>query len=209
MNKQQLTTDLLTVIPADKDWTNKSLMALTKAALERLWAEVYDVAEADDTEVDELAPVKGSTVAQKYRIRYAENAAKRGHKAQTVTGKASLNNGDELALLLEDATVTATCFIADQVLNLAHGTTLAKYTTDRIGVVVVNKKTGESKVLKPLNDGMVRMNAGNRIRSWAKKHDDPQAAISEIRQFLGMVADAAADAAADEIAEAIKEELAA
>lgn len=150
MNKQQLVTDLLTVTPADKDWTNKSLMAMTKPHLEELWATIYDT-DGDEPEGDDIEEVDGSRIKQKYRQKYAENAKKHERKAHTATGRNSLNNGDQLAIAMENLLPSEVCDVADDVFKQPKGTHATKY--------------------GHLNEGMRRMNAGNRIRGAVKRNE--------------------------------------
>ncbi len=175
MNKQQLADALVaTKTGIEMGWDADKLMKHTKAELEDL---LSSDSPANDEDATELEATNGSVVPAKYREMY--------RKSKTASGKATLNNGDELALLLGTVDHIVTCQIADQVLNRLSGATLAQYTTEREGVP--HPKTGEP--MKALNNGMVRMNAGNRIRSWAKKHENPEEAMAEITVFLEMVAD--------------------
>ena len=96
------------------------------------------------------AEATASRVPQKYRARYAETAKAAGRKAHTATGKATLNNGDEFALLWEALLPVQACQLADKV------------------VPQPDKQTHATKYAH-LNVGMQRMNAGNRIRGAIKR----------------------------------------
>lgn len=99
----------------------------------------------------------GNKVPDVYRDKYKAIAAATGHKPKSWSGKSTLNNGDTLALRLEQCSPAVVCGMVDTIKEQVSGTTLAKYTTDRLD---------EGK--KPLNRGMVRMNAGNQLRKWLK-----------------------------------------
>lgn len=180
MNKQQ---NISTILSLQTGWNKAQLTSMKAADVTGLLALLETEDWGHDDELDgsiELASIVGSKVKQSYRVKYAQQAKDARHVAKTASGRATLNNGDQLALLLEDATPIQTCHVLDSLLVYLHGTTYAKYTTDRIGQT--HPKTGVA--LKALNDGMVRMNAGNQIRSYCKKATEPAAAIAAIRQIL-------------------------
>lgn len=191
MNKQQRIDEILDM-DTGGTWDKKSLGLLKAARVKELHEQM---ATQQDDEIpldgDELESITGSRVREQYRKKYAEIASSQGRKAHTATGRTSLNNGDELALLLEQATPTQTCELADYCKGLPAGATRAKYTTDRIGQT--HPKTGEP--LKALNDGMVRMNAGNQIRSHCKKAEDTTVAMASMAEMLKSLMDAQADMA--------------
>jgi len=176
MNKQD---NIASILSQDTGWGKAQLTAMSAADVAGLSALLLAEDWGQDAST-ELSPVVGSKVRQAYRTKYAEQAKAAGHVAKTAGGRATLNNGDELALLLESATPTQTCIILDNLLGYVAGQTYAKYTTDRIGQT--HPKTGAE--LKPLNEGMVRMNAGNQVRSYCKKADKPSDAIAVVGAIL-------------------------
>lgn len=206
MNKQQRIDELLAL--NESAITAKELKTMSAREVQELHESVvFDSNDEVDGEYhddvdengnvipedgEELTPVTGSRVKETYRKIYANRAKEQGHVAKTVAGRATLNNGDELALLLEHADPRTICLVCDMTHGYPTGATYFKYTADRIGQT--DPKTGVA--LKALNDGMVRMNAGNRIRSYCKKHEDPQVALSQVKTYLNQIAKEEAEAEA-------------
>lgn len=177
MNKQD---NITSILAQDTGWNKSQLTKMNAKDVAGLSLLLNYEDASNDPEGEPLEATNGSKVQQSYRNKYAEIAKAQGRKATTASGKATLNNGDQLALLLENADHVTTCAIADTLLGLATGTNLALYTTDRIGRT--HPKTGAE--LKALNNGMVRMNAGNKIRSFIKKMDAPEDGIAQVRDMI-------------------------
>ena len=106
-----------------------------KADIEAALAELLD----DESE----ASREMSATLAKYRSRYTVSVAPSGRK--------SLNNGDEIAEILEGRDAKEVLVIAEQLLGLEAGELQVKY--------------------ERLNVGQKRMNGGNRIRSAIKRGD--------------------------------------
>ena len=138
---------------------------LTKTALRKLpkdeLVKQLTAWQAAQPEAEEAA----SRVPQKYRVKYAEAAKAAGHKAHTATGKATLNNGDEFALLWEAILPSEACKLADQVAPQP------------------DKQTHAAKYAH-LNVGMQRMNAGNRIRGAIKRGEVKPAKAVKLTKAL-------------------------
>lgn len=134
-----------------------SISQLTKEQWMDLAQEAFDSAEeaanleGDDEEESEEATM--SKILLKYRATYV--------KVVSNSGNASLNNGDEVAALLQGLSPDETCAVADHLFGELPGTHFEKYAH--------------------LNNGSRRMNAGNRIRALIKRGEksvaDLEAAI--------------------------------
>lgn len=142
--------------------TKASLNRLRKADVAAILVDLND-AKADQPEADE--EISASRVPDKYRARYAETAKAAGRKAHTATGKATLNNGDDFALLWEAILPIEACQLADQVVPLPDKQTHG----DKYG---------------HLNVGMQRMNAGNRIRGAIKREDIKPAKVVKLTKAI-------------------------
>lgn len=115
--------------------------ASTKAVIQQ-WLDDTAANEADgeewleqQEEADEEEE-QHHTVDPKYRAGY--------EKTKSAKGKSSLDNADPIAKLLRGLDPSVVCGLADQVYGVPRGTHAAKYSH--------------------LNQGMQRMNSGNRIR---------------------------------------------
>lgn len=104
------------------------------------WQESVDF---DDDDDDEGSQSKLARTIAKYRHKYVPTLA--------ASGKKSLSNGDELAMLLAGLEATQVCDLADELLGFPLGYHFAKYCH--------------------LNKGSQRMNAGNKIRAALKRGD--------------------------------------
>lgn len=167
MKKQDLVDILMANDTIADKHTAEELLKEKKVVLEAM---------VDEHTGDELDPVAGSRVRQTYRDKYAKNATEHGRKAHTFEGRATLNNGDQLALLLESLSPQETCNLCDAVQELKTGETQAKYAH--------------------LNQGMQRMNAGNRIRAVIKREDNEVSIDTVSKQAKAIVAIRPADKAA-------------
>lgn len=98
-----------------------------------------------------------SSHIRKYRSRYT--------KAVSSQGKSSLHNNDLLAKYLEGRTVEEAFALCEYWCELEQGSLTARY---------MNLK----------NDGMRRMNAGNRLRSLIKRADDSAQEPGMAEQFV-------------------------
>jgi len=108
------------------------------------YLEMIENEEETEEELDDEAEeteVTMSKILLKYRATYV--------KAVSNSGNASLNNGDEVAALLQALSPDETCAVADHLFGEFPGTHFAKY--------------------QGLNNGSRRMNAGNRIRALIKR----------------------------------------
>ena len=117
----------------------KKLDRATKTEVE-LWIQLH----ADQPDTPDEAETKSmSKTIAKYREGYEPSIS--------VSGRKSLNTGDEIAHLLVGLEPVAVMKAAEEVLGLEDGELVMKYAN--------------------LNRGQQRMNAGNRIRSAAKRGD--------------------------------------
>ena len=175
MKKEDLIEAILDLQEPSGEDTEAQLRKLKVADLQAILDDLTD--EQDEQEET------GNRVLKKYRDKYVEMAKETGHKATTCEGKATLNNGDQLALLWEYASPEQVAQLADTLLDKPVGTHLATYTADRVGQP--HPKTGQR--MKALNPGMVRMNTGNKVRSWAKQHEDGIELILAALTKMGVV----------------------
>lgn len=114
---------------------------LTPIGFEELIGEerLKELLDEDEDEDDARSPM--ARALDKARGAYTKSVAS--------SGKKSLHNGDELATLLAGCEPEEVCQLADIVCEVAAGTHLAKY--------------------KHLNQGQIRMNAGNKVRGRIKR----------------------------------------
>ena len=167
LNKGQLIDAINAIAPEEY---SPSYLAKTKKAdliillnhLEDQQLTSESAPEEDTTEEaseDEFEAVTGSRVKEQWRAKYREDAIAAGHKATTSKGRASLNNGDPLAILSEMLNAKQVCCLFDA-LDVEQG--------DAMHTWNLYKTPSETRA-KPLNDGMCRMNAGNKIRGMIKR----------------------------------------
>lgn len=161
MKKAELVSAALLL---DTGMTKSAISKLKMADLRKQLA-AWEAAAAPVEDADDAEEQSGSRVPQKYRAKYAEAAQAAGRKAHTVTGKATLNNGDEFALLWEAIFPLEACELADSVVALPDEQPHAA----RYG---------------HLNPGMVRMNAGNRIRGAIKRGDVKAAKVVKLTKAI-------------------------
>lgn len=106
----------------------------------------------DEPEEDEEGTRSMAKTLSKYREKYTTGV--------TAEGRKSLNNGDDIAELLEGMDAMAVMKMAEQLCGLEAGELVAKY--------------------EHLNNGAKRMNAGNRIRAFAKREN---LSVEEVSRF--------------------------
>ena len=142
MNKTELSN---AIIELDNSQELETLMKLTKAQLESaLDALELEAAEDGDEEEEELtAGQKMARTLAKARVRYV--------KSKTASGKATMNNGDQIALALQPFDHVQVAMTADLILGEEIGHHMNRY--------------------GHLNNGQIRMNSGNRIRGAVKRGD--------------------------------------
>ncbi len=122
----------------------------SKAREEDLCANEEIVDETNDEE-EESTRSMAKTLA-KYRAGYETGV--------TAEGRKSLNNGDEIAHMLEGWSAEQVMTAAEKICGLEPGELVAKY--------------------EHLNRGAKRMNAGNRIRAFAKREDKNAIELMEL-----------------------------
>ena len=154
LNKQQLIDTITAADAVEGKYTKQMLAKCTKPQLV-----VIEASQRKDTGT-EPTPTTASKVKQSYRSKYAALGATRDRKPTTAAGRATLNNGDTIAIAFEVLNAAQVCVMADSLLKAGKGYHSKKYAA--------------------LNSGMQRMNAGNRIRAAVKRGDITTAEVTKL-----------------------------